>query len=157
MHGLGKREMVLKSPRDFKCGGKPWGTGVTGTERWDSAVPKFPPLQWEPTLPSKGSRRSEARTGQDAVLQVKAGKIREGGGGKSDKAPHLWPLLMVTVSKRLPRTDNKVDVKLPVLPPHQHMLFSCLCSRPALYYLINFLSMSDVTSKYGLSPRSQRP
>lgn len=77
MHSLGKGEMALKSPRDFRCGGKLWGTGVMGTESWGSAVPKFPPLQRELTLPSKGSCWSEARAGQDAVLQVKAGKIRE--------------------------------------------------------------------------------
>jgi len=75
VHGLGKREISLESPRDFKCMGKPWGTAVTGMESWDSAVPKFPPLQQELTLPSEGSCQSEARTGHDAVLQVRIGKI----------------------------------------------------------------------------------
>lgn len=105
MHSLGKREVALKSPRDFKCRVKPWGTGVTGMERWDSAVPKFPSLQWEPALPSEGSCWSEARTRRDAVLQVKAGKMRRK--KNSDKAPHLWPVLMLIISHRLPRTDNK--------------------------------------------------
>lgn len=54
-HSLGRREMAPKSPGDCKCRGKLGGTGVTGMESWDSAGPRFPPLQWEPALPSKGS------------------------------------------------------------------------------------------------------
>lgn len=57
------------------------------------------------SLPSEGSCWSEARTRRDAVLQVKAGKMRRK--KNSDKAPHLWPVLMLIISHRLPRTDNK--------------------------------------------------
>lgn len=68
------------------------------------------------------------------MLQVKAGKIRKK--KESDKAPHLWPPLMVIVSRGFARTDNKADIKLPVLP---YPLISMCSPASALYCLINFL------------------
>lgn len=67
--------MASKSPQELQM--QTGGTGVTGMESWDSAGPKFLPLQWEPALPSKGSWWAEARTGGDVVLQVKTRLERE--------------------------------------------------------------------------------
>lgn len=57
---------------------------------------------------------------------------------------------MVIVRKRLLGTDDKVDIKLPIIPPHQ-------CGSPPASLLSSCsllsnkfsLSMSDVTSEYG--------